>query len=298
MLAMSVISVSSSQQSSAEEEESENEDLQMRSTADQTTIAELQEQNVLVSKKLKLQDMQIAQKIASYAGMTLRDRHGNLSDDVWHAVNTVEDTTRLLDTATMRKMLLDQLSQHLEAHKDLLINSDSNDVLVQWIINFKKCWEAKIAEQNLLKFDISVKILTVMEEALLAVSDIMHEHGIPERKVSEVLLRSSADFMLYDTVHDTYVRYMFRNEIMRPQLCRVAGKLLQKQLVCNKSGAYSSVKQRNDVTQERDEAMMQLDNFLRENGGWAVQLFWSNLLSEKTRLLCHNHVPKPSPLPI
>lgn len=295
MLAMSE---SASQQSSAEDTESENEDLETRSVADQPTISELQQQNVLVAKALKLQDMQIAQKIASYAGMTLRDRHGNLSDDVWHAVNTVDDTTRLLDTATMRKMLMDQLSQHLEAHKDLLINSDSNDVLVQWIINFQKCWEAKIAEQNLLKFDISVKILTVMEEALLAVSDIMHEHGIPEREVSKVLACSRADFMLYDTVHDTYVRYMFRNEIMRPQLCRVAGKLLQKQLVCNKSGAYSSVKQRNDVTQERDEAMMQLDNFLRENGGLAVQLFKSNLLSENTRFLCHNHVQKHGPVPI
>jgi len=50
-----------------------------------------------------------------------------------------------------------------------------------------------------------------------------------------------------------YVRLLFRLDVipnLREQLCLLAGKLLQKKEVCNKAGAYSSMRQRSDVMQE------------------------------------------------
>jgi hypothetical protein len=52
---------------------------------------------------------------------------------------------------------------------------------------------------------------------------------------------------------NTYVRVLFRLDVipkLREQLCLLAGKLLQKKEVCNKAGAYSSMRQRSDVMQE------------------------------------------------
>lgn len=56
------------------------------------------------------------------------------------------------------------------------------------------------------------------------------------------------------------IRFLFRNEYFGLQLRRVAGKVLKKQEVCNKPGAYSARIQRNDITQEVDWA---LDHFCK-----------------------------------
>ena len=42
----------------------------------------------------------------------------------------------------------------------------------------------------------------------------------------------------------------------REQICILAGKLLQKKEVCNKAGAYSSQRQRSDVVQEYNDAVI------------------------------------------
>lgn len=56
------------------------------------------------------------------------------------------------------------------------------------------------------------------------------------------------------------IRYLFRNDEFGMQTRRVAGKVLKKQEVCNKPGAYSARIQRNDITQEVDWA---LDHFCK-----------------------------------
>tara|TARA_B100000674_G_C37753444_1_gene874473 strand:+ start:130 stop:921 length:792 start_codon:yes stop_codon:yes gene_type:complete len=251
------------------------------------TMTEDDEQN-----RAKMKDMQIAQKIASYAGMVLRDRHLNVSDDVWQAANTVTDTTKLLDTASIRKILIDQLNQHLEAQRELLLASDSQEVLVQWIIDFQTKWEKKIAAQSQKKFDISVKILTIMEETLLAVEGILQQHDISQPDVMQVVKETWSGMEKddkYSNEREAYMRLMFRNDVLGPYLCRVAGKLLQKQLVCNRSGSYSSTKQRNDVTQERDEALMQLTLFLQRDNQQNVIDFVNSLKHDEIRICLLNH---------
>jgi hypothetical protein len=61
------------------------------------------------------------------------------------------------------------------------------------------------------------------------------------------------------------------------QLCRLASKLLQKKEVCNKSGAYSSKVQRNDVQQQVDDAIVTLRAELdRTNSPFHVILQWDD----------------------
>ena len=49
---------------------------------------------------------------------------------------------------------------------------------------------------------------------------------------------------------------------MREQLCMLAGKLLQRKEVCNKAGAYSSLRQRSDVVDELNAQVRTFLNFL------------------------------------
>ena len=53
--------------------------------------------------------------------------------------------------------------------------------------------------------------------------------------------------------HNALVRLLFRTDCMsrlREHLCILAGKLLQKKEVCNKTGMYCSHRQRSDIIQE------------------------------------------------
>ena len=62
-----------------------------------------------------------------------------------------------------------------------------------------------------------------------------------------------------------FVRMLFRMDAipnMREQLCMLAGKLLQRTEVCNKAGAYSSLRQRSDVVDELNAQVRTFLNFL------------------------------------
>jgi len=61
---------------------------------------------------------------------------------------------------------------------------------------------------------------------------------------------------------EALVRFYFRNPHTGGLFCRAAGKLLQKKEVCNKAGGYSAKQQRDDITQERDDALLALHAML------------------------------------
>ena len=67
------------------------------------------------------------------------------------------------------------------------------------------------------------------------------------------------------TLDNAVIRFLFRNEYFGMHMRRVAGKLLKKQEVCNKPGAYSAKVQRNDITQEVNEALDQFCRVLQED---------------------------------
>ena len=54
---------------------------------------------------------------------------------------------------------------------------------------------------------------------------------------------------------DAAVRLLFRHPETRSLMCRVAGAILRKQEVCNRSGGYSAKVQRNDITQQKHVAL-------------------------------------------
>ncbi len=208
-------------------------------------------------------DLQIALSIAGFAGMPTRDRHGNVVSEVWTKCNDTESVAaKLLDFNDMRAMLKEQLNHHLTARKDMLLEVDSHDVVAKWIFDFSEAWEREYRKRGEQGWDIAQMIVTAMEETLSEVSEML-EYGerIPpvdvETHIASIISKTS-DVRLYTDAHEATVRFYFRNKFTGPMLRHIAGKKLQKQIVCNRSGAYSARVQRNDVQQEVDDAVDKL----------------------------------------
>lgn len=76
------------------------------------------------------------------------------------------------------------------------------------------------------------------------------------------------------------VRMLFRQDVipnMREQLCVLAGKMLQKKEVCNKAGAYSSMRQRSDVMDELGKRVRSFLFFMRTLPPTALQTLLAEL---------------------
>ena len=124
-------------------------------------------------------------------------------------------------------------------------------------------WEQEYQKRLYEISDISRFMLAVMHETLFEVQDVMTETEV----LTPALIQNFAE-TVYSTNQDpnssssffknedAVVRFLFRNPYTRNLMSWVAGKLLQKKTVCNKSGAYSNKVQRNDVTNEIDNAFV------------------------------------------
>ena len=223
-------------------------------------------------KQMRLLDTRIALSVAGFAGLPTRDRHGNISTDIWTKYN-VESVAKLLDIEHMRRLMTEQLTNHLEARKDLLLEAPDQTTVVQWIFGFTKAWE-KAYREDVEQWDIAQMILTTMEETICEVKEVFdHTEYLPLdetiQRIGEILRMNReemGDHELFDDSYSATIRFLFRNKFTGPPLIRIAGKKLQKQLVCNRSGAYSARVQRNDVTQEKDDAITALvDLALEQN---------------------------------
>ena len=223
-------------------------------------------------KQMRQLDTRIALSVAGFAGLPTRDRHGNISTDIWTKYN-VESVAKLLDIEHMRRLMTEQLTNHLEARKDLLLEAPDQTTVVQWIFGFTKAWE-KAYREDVEQWDIAQMILTTMEETICEVKEVFdHTEYLPLdetiQRIGEILRMNReemGDHELFDDSYSATIRFLFRNKFTGPPLIRIAGKKLQKQLVCNRSGAYSARVQRNDVTQEKDDAITALvDLALEQN---------------------------------
>tara|TARA_Y100000389_G_scaffold189579_1_gene213494 strand:+ start:473 stop:1288 length:816 start_codon:yes stop_codon:yes gene_type:complete len=223
-------------------------------------------------KQMRQLDTRIALSVAGFAGLPTRDRHGNISTDIWTKYN-VESVAKLLDIEHMRRLMTEQLTNHLEARKDLLLEAPDQTTVVQWIFGFTKAWE-KAYREDVEQWDIAQMILTTMEETICEVKEVFdHTEYLPLdetiQRIGEILRMNREEFGDHELFADSYsatIRFLFRNKFTGPPLIRIAGKKLQKQLVCNRSGAYSARVQRNDVTQEKDDAITALvDLALEQN---------------------------------
>ena len=202
-------------------------------------------------------DMGVAIKIAGYAGMTVRDARGNIMPDIWVKYNNMDQQVgQLLETDDVRRILLDQIRQELAAKKDILMETEEKEVVCTWIINYAKAWEDEFRKKIAVGWDISQQIITAMHET---VNEI--RHLLDETELALDLIQARIDAVLAPhslvTSDEALVRFLFRNPFTSPILTLVAGKILQKKIVCNRVGAYSAKQQRNDVTQETDKAISQ-----------------------------------------
>lgn len=273
---------------------------------------------------LKNRDMRLALRIAGIAGITTRDRHGNIVAEVWTQYNTNEtEYLQLLDVAAVRNILTEQLKLHLEARRDMLLDLDDPGIVAEWIINFSRQWEKKYQERVNQHWDMSQRILTAMEETLLEVREIFDnlycglDYNYMMEKINDIYVADRAshnsddsndsndayentDNQLYTDQRDALIRVLFRSEHIGPMLVNLAGKILQKRLVCNKAGMYSARIQRNDVTREKDKAVETLVSAHFDDSPlfrYCKEREFDN--PEKLKKLCTDHTKiKPDPIKI
>ena len=220
-------------------------------------------EEAIQAREQKDKDLRIALCIAGYAGLPTRDRHGNVVPEVWTQHGRTEEvSTQLIDVATVRGLLQEQLRAHMDARREMLLDLDDPAVVAKWVIDFTTKWELEYRKKVESKWDVSQTILTAMADT---VDEVREVFDATSAGVTMATMRDAVENMykkhkdkkekMYQSKHDALVRALFRSEHVGPFLARIAGKILQKRLVCNKAGMYSARVQRNDVTRERDDAI-------------------------------------------
>ena len=240
-------------------------------------------------EKIKRIDMRVAVDVAGIANMQVRDVNGNLLPLVWtrQSVNNEFENATLLTRDALQKHLQTFIDAGVKENIDILQKVEDPALLVDWVVRTAEYWERRYATKRDEKYDISQTVFSAMFEAVSTdiVKLSMEERGFVkfEQTLADKLLalasaqqskKNKYHLLLLKYVTDVespsanselesffwmhrgftaYVRLLFRLDVipnLREQLCLLAGKLVQKKEVCNKAGAYSSMRQRSDVMQE------------------------------------------------
>lgn len=221
-------------------------------------------------KELKAKDLEIALRIAGFAGLPTRDPRGNVLPNLWSKFYDESTVGLLLERNDVRQLLLKQLDSQIRDRKALIENLDSNDVVCKWILNFTQSWEEAYTKKKQAEYDISQMVMSSMQETYFLIepflSNYAPQNGLRPREVKQRITvlrdklteaqRQNKD-LVDMTLHsgtDASVRALFRSPLGL-DLCRVAGKILKKNEVCNRSGSYSSRVQRNDIQRDVEYAL-------------------------------------------
>lgn len=219
-------------------------------------------------------DMKVALRIGSYAGMKCRDIHGNIISEIWtQYTDTENQQTQLLDVNTLRSLLQEHIRLNLESNKELTLEMEDPGKVAWWILDVTQKWEKEYQNRVKQQWDMSQTILTAMAEAMEEVRIAFDETRVGLsmaymiQQINEAYESGSISKrnQLYSDKSDALIRVLFRNEHVGPMLQMIAGKILQKRLVCNKAGMYSARVQRNDVTQEQCNAIDKFVTAVIEN---------------------------------
>jgi len=214
--------------------------------------------------------------------------------------NEYENAT-LLTRDALQKHLQTFIDAGVKENIDILQKVEDPALLVDWVVRTAEYWEKRYAAKRDEKYDISQTVYSAMFEALEIekVRNAMNAYGFApvEEKVAQKIAALQGSTGASGTVKNKYhqqllkyvtdepgtphaelesffwlhrgyaafVRMLFRMDAipnMREQLCMLAGKLLQRKEVCNKAGAYSSLRQRSDVVDELNAQVRTFLNFL------------------------------------
>lgn len=245
-------------------------------------------QNLILQhlSRIKRLDMKTSVEIAGIANCQVRDLHGNLLPFVWtrqSVCNEFENAT-LLTREALQKHLQTFIEAGVKENIELLQKVNDPALLVDWVVRTAEHWEMRYAEKRNEKFDISQTVLSAMFESVLQTawpmlvdkfeleefeSNLQEQiksiasSGVPNKYHQYLMQYISEQTNLEERLQETFfwlhrgshalVRLLYRQELvpgLRDHLCNLAGKMLQKKEVCNKSGAYASHRQRSDVLQE------------------------------------------------
>ena len=221
------------------------------------TLASAETPHKTVLDEMKNLDFETAMIVAGYAGCATRDRLGNIHNDVWTQFRDQDPLGGLVEPGDVRKLLLAQINNQLEAKKDLLNELETNDLVCNWVLKYTTAWEQAYKSRVNKKYDVGGKIQSAMHEAVHEVWPILEISQFPPEDIYNALERAKARSNGLPLLKGeaALVRFLFRNEYTRHYMSRIAGKILQKREVCNKAGAYSAKQQRHDITQEKDDAV-------------------------------------------
>ena len=221
------------------------------------------------------EDLECATQIAAYAGINTRDRRGNLLPEVWVRQADRMSTAQLIADTDLRSLLIDYLKAQFGNYEDAngQTSPSPQDVVLQreqrvkWVLDTVETWETQYKKVVHKNFDISQKILSVMYDLFHEVEEAMMAVGIDlDDMRNRIQTLHDSDNRRYLSGDDGRIRFFFRHPTTRAQFRRTAGRFLQKSEVCNKAGTYSAKVQRNDVTQQRDDALRDLLVFLQFEG--------------------------------
>lgn len=214
-------------------------------------------------------DKDIALYIARLAGIPTHDALGNILSSVWmlRPCSNVETTGRLLRTADLRTILMEQMQTHIESRQLLINELSDSSVLVQWICNFCNEWENLDQYNKAPDFDISYAIQAAMHEAYMWLELHLIDFYGTEKVIEWKRRLAMALHRHYTTMQEAYkpffiykqtMRIVYRHTELFAPLCKLAGKLLQLNIVCFQSKVIPSSKQRSDIWEQYSTANTEL----------------------------------------
>ena len=231
--------------------------------------------------ELLCEDLECAMQIAAYAGLNTRDRRGNLLPEVWVRQADRMSSAQLLADTDIRSLLVEYLKTEFrgclpgpantEAAHDA-VDTDQQEALmrdqrVRWVLDTVRAWELAYHRLVNRNFDISQKILSAMSDTFYETEGALLAAGIDiDGMRDRIQALHDTDAKKYLSGDNGVMRFFFRHPATKAQFRRAAGRFLQKSEVCNKAGAYSAKVQRNDVTQQRDNALHDLVVYLEFEG--------------------------------
>ena len=243
--------------------------------------------------KIKRLDMKVSVDITGLANLAVRDNNGNLLPTVWtrQSINNEHENATLLTRDALQNYLKGFIEAGVSENLNMLQKVSDPALLVDWVVRTAEHWERRYAQKRDEKFDISQSVLAAMFEvvneqvypwleyhqSMRQIDTLVQqkfeqlEHDPSKNKHYNALLQlisaensttlqqNLESFFWLHRGRQAIVRLLYRLQNipnLREQICILAGKLLQKKEVCNKAGAYSSQRQRSDVVQEYNDAVI------------------------------------------
>lgn len=220
-----------------------------------------------------IEDQEVALYIARLANLPTHDSLGNVLQSVWmlRPSSSEQNTDRLLRTADLRTLLMEQMQTHIESRQTLINELTDSQVLVKWICDFSQEWEKEDEKIKEKQYDIAYSLQAAMHEAYswleLHMIDIF---GIDEFITwkKNVADKTAAHYTNIDQrlkpffVCKTITRIAFKHAELYNPLCKLAAKILQLNTVCFQLNVLPSAKQRSDIWEQYSIANRELFTFL------------------------------------